>query len=96
MALIRKKEKREMPALSTSSLPDIIFMLLFFFMAVTNLKETTYRVRITPPQAAEVQKLENKSLIRYIYVGQPLPQYQNSLAAKPAFSSTMHLPIFRK
>jgi biopolymer transport protein ExbD len=39
MALIRKKEKREMPALSTSSLPDIIFMLLFFFMAVTNLKK---------------------------------------------------------
>ena len=82
MVLIRKKEKREMPALSTSSLPDIIFMLLFFFMAVTNLKETTYRVRITPPQAAEVQKLENKSLIRYIYVGQPLPQYQNSFGSE--------------
>lgn len=76
MARIREKEKREMPALSTSSLPDIIFMLLFFFMAVTSLKEVTFKVRINPPLATEVQKLENKSLIRYIYVGKPLPQYQ--------------------
>ncbi|HOF98286.1 MAG TPA: biopolymer transporter ExbD [Paludibacteraceae bacterium] len=76
MARIRKSEKREMPALSTSSLPDIIFMLLFFFMAVTTMKEVTYKVRIDPPKATEIQKLENKSLIRYIYVGKPLEQYQ--------------------
>ncbi|HPM08937.1 MAG TPA: biopolymer transporter ExbD, partial [Paludibacter sp.] len=67
MSKFRKKEKRGMPALSTSSLPDIIFMLLFFFMAVTTMKEVTYKVRITPPAATELQKLENKSLVRYIY-----------------------------
>jgi len=64
-----------MPALSTSSLPDIIFMLLFFFMAVTTLKEVTFKVKISPPQATELQKLENKSLLRYVYVGKPTPEY---------------------
>ena len=66
-----------MPALSTSSLPDIIFMLLFFFMAVTTMKEVTYKVRITPPAATELQKLENKSLVRYIYVGSPLREFRD-------------------
>lgn len=76
MAIIRKDEKKEAPALSTSSLPDIIFMLLFFFMAVTTMKEVTFKVRVTPPTATEIQKLENKSLVRYIYVGEPLREYR--------------------
>ena len=42
MAKIRRNDKREMPALNTSSLPDIIFMLLFFFMSVTSMKEVSY------------------------------------------------------
>ena len=75
MAKIRKDEKREMPALSTSSLPDIIFMLLFFFMAVTTLKEVTFKVKISPPLASELQKIENKSLVRYIYVGKPTKEF---------------------
>src|SRR5690554_4598513 len=76
MATIRKAEKKGMPELSTSSLPDIIFMLLFFFMAVTTMKEVTYKVRIAPPTATELQKLENKSLVRYIYVGEPMREYR--------------------
>lgn len=75
MAQIRKKEKKEAPALSTSSLPDIIFMLLFFFMAVTTMKEVTYKVKVSPPSATELQKLENKSLVRYIYVGEPMKEF---------------------
>ena len=71
MAKIRRNEKREMPALNTSSLPDIIFMLLFFFMSVTSMKEVTYKVSFTTPQATELTKLEKKSLVRYIYVGTP-------------------------
>lgn len=76
MATIRKEEKKEAPALSTSSLPDIIFMLLFFFMAVTTMKEVTYKVRVAPPSATELQKLENKSLVRYVYVGKPMDQFK--------------------
>ena len=76
MAKIRKDEKRESPALATSSLPDIIFMLLFFFMAVTSMKEVTFKVAIKSPEATELQKLDNKSLVRYIYVGKPTKEYQ--------------------
>lgn len=76
MAQIRKNEKKEAPALSTSSLPDIIFMLLFFFMAVTTMKEVTYKVKVSPPSATELQKMENKSLVRYIYVGEPMQEYR--------------------
>jgi biopolymer transport protein ExbD len=81
MALIRKEEKKEPPALSTSSLPDIIFMLLFFFMAVTTMKEVTYKVKVSPPSATELQKLENKSLVRYIYVGEPMKEYREQFGS---------------
>ena len=76
MAKIRKDEARDTPELSTSSLPDIIFMFLFFFMMITTMKEVTYKVIIRPPQATEVQKLENKSLVRYVYIGKPTIEYQ--------------------
>ncbi|MHB9142483.1 MAG: ExbD/TolR family protein [Paludibacter sp.] len=82
MAKIRKDEKREMPALSTSSLPDIIFMLLFFFMAVTSMKEVTFKVSIKAPEATELQKLENKSLVRYIYVGKPTREFQKAYGSE--------------
>lgn len=71
MAKIRRGGKKEMPAINTSSLPDIIFMLLFFFMTVTSMKEVTYKVQMSYPEATELEKMENKSLVRYIYVGQP-------------------------
>ena len=82
MARIRKGEKREMPALNTSSLPDIIFMLLFFFMTVTSMKEVTYKVQINNPQATELTKLEKKSLVRYIYVGSPTRDLQQKWGAE--------------
>lgn len=82
MAKIRKDQDRETPALSTSSLPDIIFMFLFFFMAVTTMKEVTFKVRVASPTATEVQKLENKSLTRYVYVGKPMPQYQRTMGSE--------------
>lgn len=82
MAKIRKAEKREMPALNTSSLPDIIFMLLFFFMTVTSMKEVTYKVQISNPQATELTKMEKKSLLRYVYVGTPTREFQKTYGAE--------------
>ncbi|MBR4460495.1 MAG: biopolymer transporter ExbD [Paludibacteraceae bacterium] len=79
---MRKGEKREMPALNTSSLPDIIFMLLFFFMTVTSMKEVTYKVQINNPQATELTKLDKKSLVRYIYVGSPTRDLQKTYGAE--------------
>ena len=81
MAKIRRNDKREMPALNTSSLPDIIFMLLFF-MSVTSMKEVTYKVSIQNPQATELTKLEKKSLVRYIYVGTPTAEFRKQYGAE--------------
>lgn len=72
MAKFKKKGGKGTPAISTASLPDIIFMLLFFFMVTTTMREATLLVKVTPPQASEVQKLEKKSLVDYIYIGPPL------------------------
>jgi biopolymer transport protein ExbD len=63
-----KSSSKEVPAVSTASLPDIIFMLLFFFMSVTTMKEVTYIVDIKTAEATELQSIENKSLVKYIYV----------------------------
>ena len=72
MAKFRKKGGKGTPAISTASLPDIIFMLLFFFMVTTTMREATVLVKIKAPQATEVQKLEKKSLVDYIYIGPPI------------------------
>jgi biopolymer transport protein ExbD len=64
-----KKKKKGLPAISTASLPDIVFMLLFFFMVSTVMRETELKVKQSLPFATEVKKLERKSLVSYIYVG---------------------------
>jgi len=65
------KKKRAAPAISTASLPDIVFMLLFFFMVSTVLREQDLMVEQKLPKATQLQTLEEKSLISYIYVGMP-------------------------
>ncbi|MFA8298556.1 MAG: ExbD/TolR family protein [Hyphomicrobiales bacterium] len=71
MSRFKKKKDGGQPAINTSALPDIIFMLLFFFMVTTVMREVTLKVRIKAPEATEVQKLERKSLVSYIYIGPP-------------------------
>jgi biopolymer transport protein ExbD len=72
MAKFKIKKSKGSPAINTSSLPDIIFMLLFFFMVTTVMRENTMKVKIKLPEATEVQKLEKKSLVSYIYIGEPM------------------------
>lgn len=83
MSKFRKDGKRSVAALSTASLPDIVFMLLFFFMSVTSMKETDYKVKMKLPTATEVKKLEKKSLVSYLYVGAPLSTYQAKYGSEP-------------
>jgi len=65
-----QKKKKEMPAVNTASLPDIVFMLLFFFMVTTVMRETDLKIqKPSLPKADQVKKLEKKSLVSYIYVG---------------------------
>lgn len=58
--------KQEIP---TASLPDIIFMLLIFFMVTTVLRETDLLVNVSIPQAEAVEKIDQKRLIQYVYIG---------------------------
>ena len=62
----RAGTKQEIP---TSSMPDIVFMLLLFFMVTTTLREVDILVDYTLPEAKAIEKIENKRLISYIWVG---------------------------
>ncbi|MCK0155609.1 biopolymer transporter ExbD [Cellulophaga sp. F20128] len=76
MSKFKKKKDGELPPVSTASLPDIVFMLLFFFMTVTVMKDSEPLVANELPKASETKKLEKKDRIVYIFVGQPTEKYQ--------------------
>lgn len=77
-----KKRTTDMPAISTASLPDIVFMLLFFFMVATTMRETTLMVENQLPYADQVEKLDKKDLVMYIYAGAPSERYQQSMGTE--------------
>ena len=81
MSKFRKKEKRNAGGISTASLPDIVFMLLFFFMVTTTMKEISKQVEIRPVKASESEKIRKKSLIDYIYVGPLLDKSRGNAIA---------------
>lgn len=83
MAKFTKKKDGDLPAVSTASLPDIVFMLLFFFMTVTTMKDSSLMVENTLPNASEVKKLEKKDRVIYIYVGKPTQEYQKVFGSEP-------------
>ncbi len=71
MSKFKKDGKKSIPAVNTAALPDIVFMLLFFFMVTTVMREVELKVEVKVPEATELQKLERKSLVSYIYIGSP-------------------------
>ena len=83
MAKFNKGGKKETPAISTASLPDIVFMLLFFFMVSTTMREVTLMIENAMPEAREITKLEKKSLISNIYIGKPKDQYIGIYGSEP-------------
>ena len=62
----RASTKQEIP---TASMPDIIFMLLLFFMVTTTMREVEVLVDYRLPEAEALEKIENKRLVAYIWVG---------------------------
>jgi biopolymer transport protein ExbD len=66
-----KKKTKTSQDIPTSALPDIIFMLLFFFMVTTVLRESNLMVEQNLPKANQLSKLEKKTLVSYIFVGKP-------------------------
>jgi biopolymer transport protein ExbD len=66
-----KKKSNTSQDIPTAALPDIIFMLLFFFMVTTVLRESTIMVKQSIPKATQLRQLEQKKLVSYLYVGRP-------------------------
>jgi biopolymer transport protein ExbD len=70
----KSKAKQDIP---TASLPDIIFMLLIFFMVTTVLRENDVRVRTQLPSAEALTKIDQKRLVTYVWIGpEKLPGLQ--------------------
>ena len=100
MSKFKKDNNKDTPGISTASLPDIVFMLLFFFMVTTVMRETTIMVKQSLPQASEIQKLEKKSLVSYIYIGSPVQRMQTTYGTKArlqlndAFATVEDIPQY--
>jgi len=75
-------------------------MLLFFFMVVTVLRDAELKVKVVTPFATELTKLEEKSLVNYVYIGRPMPKYQDVYGTKPRmqlgdkFATVAEIPLF--
>jgi len=100
MGKFRGKKANASPAISTASLPDIVFMLLFFFMVTTVMRETSLKVEVRTPKATEIAKLERKSLVSYIYIGKPIKAMQGIYGTEPriqlndAYATVPQIPEF--
>ena len=81
MSRFSKNGGREMPEMNTSSLPDLIFTILFFFMIVTSMREVTLKVKFTVPAGTELEKLEKRSAVSFIYVGPPTDQLRATMGS---------------
>lgn len=77
MAKFQRKGKGGTPGINTASLPDIVFMILMFFMVSTSMRQTDRLVQVKLPEASEIVKLERKDLSSYIYIGEPTKAYQS-------------------
>lgn len=83
MSKFKKNQNRKSPGINTSSLPDIVFMLLFFFMVATTMKDSEVKVSIKAPTASELIKIKDKRLVSYIYVGNPVAKLQSTYGTSP-------------
>ena len=71
MSMFRHRE-HEIPGLNMSSMPDLIFTVLFFFMIVTHMRSTPVKVQYQMPQGTELTRLIKKSAVTYLYIGKPV------------------------
>ena len=100
MSKFQKKRGASSPEVSTASLPDIIFMLLFFFMVVTVLRDSELKLNVLTPSATQLTKLQEKSLVNYLYIGKPKEKYQETYGTSPRlqlgdkFATVADIPLF--
>ena len=74
MSKFKKEGSGGAPTMNTASLPDIVFMLLFFFMVATTSKETDPTVEFESPTGTKTMDLtpyKQRSEIDFLYLGTP-------------------------
>lgn len=81
MSKFKKNKSGDLPAISTASLPDIVFMLLFFFMVATVMRDDEMKIDNNLPSANQIEKLEDKSKLVNIYIGKPNATYQKQFGS---------------
>lgn len=69
MSKFKKKQAESKQEIPTSAMPDVVFMLLFFFMVTTVMRDTTLHVRVNLTAAENIEKIEEKRLLSYVYIG---------------------------
>ncbi len=65
----RHRRNRQIPALNTASLPDLIFTMLFFFMLVTNMRESSPQNPLDLPAGEHLEEAQDDANLHYIYIG---------------------------
>ena len=97
---LQRKTRKSLPQLSTASLPDIIFILLFFFLVATKLRKHQPMVQVHPATEHNLERLDKKSLVSYIYIGNPTDEYAQSqgnttkIQLNDVFADISDIPAF--
>ncbi len=71
MSMFTRNRRRRIPGINSSSLPDLIFTVLFFFMIVTNMRQDQLKVDHRMPQSRQLERVTNKQGLMYIHIGRP-------------------------
>jgi len=81
-ARFKLNNERKVPTVSTASVPDIVFMLLFFFMIATQIRDYESLVVTVLPEASQSVKIEKQDYVVNISIGPPLPFYREKYGNK--------------
>lgn len=98
MSKFVSNKKKGQPGISTASLPDIVFMLLFFFMVTTHMRDKDQLVQVSLPSATEITKMENKAMVDFIFVGAPIDERYGStprIQLDDAFATIDEIQAFK-
>ncbi|MEP3386655.1 MAG: biopolymer transporter ExbD [Reichenbachiella sp.] len=66
-----KKKTAASAEISTTSMPDIVFLLLFFFMVTATIKVNEEQLDVHIPNAHSLTTVDKKFLIKELFVGFP-------------------------
>lgn len=66
-----KKKSIQNSEISTASMPDIVFLLLFFFMVSATIKTNEDQLKVNIPTAHAISQVKKKFLIKELHVGFP-------------------------